>query len=257
MPGVVTRDVLEAAAANDDEAWGYGSRVSKQWRYVSIPAKKVGCSTIKHTLHDLESKPPVEWWETHDGDDEMSMASLGVDEVLLMLNDPGVLKFCFVRNPYDRVFSAWKSKMLSSDDSRYEPVRNAIRDALGYPESLDGAPRPTLAFGDFVRYLAHSGDHRATHDGHWCPQVDAVWWDLITYDVVGRFENFVDDLHAILRRLGAPPEVFERAQIRANASPAIPMSAAYDTELAAIVYDHYRADFDTFGYAEDSWMGCD
>ncbi len=147
--------------------------------------------------------------------------------------------------------------MLSSDDPYYEAVRNDVRDTLGYPAPLDGAPRATLAFGDFVRYIAQSGDHRATHDGHWCRQVDAVWWDLITYDVVGRFENFVDDLHSILRRLDAPSEVFERAQIRANASPAIPMSAAYNSNLAAVVYDHYRADFDTFGYAEESWMRCD
>ena len=43
-----------------------------------------------------------------------------------MINDPAVLKFCMVRNPYDRIFSAWKSKVLRRMDTQYQELRDRM-----------------------------------------------------------------------------------------------------------------------------------
>lgn len=246
-------------ARTDHFTWYYGSRVSPQWNYVAVTTGKVGCSTIKYALHDLEGKPPVEgWWTIHDDDDGMAMQRFGADTVAAMINDPAVLKFCMVRNPYDRIFSAWKSKVLRRMDTQYQELRDRIRDDYGYPVGSDDAPRPTLAFGDFARWIAaHGDDDAVARDGHWCTQADTLWWGLFDYDVVGRFEHFNDDFAAILRRLGAPEAVIARGTEKYNETTSIPLSAAYDGDLAEVVYDFYRADFDAFGYAKDSWQRYD
>ena len=217
---------------------------------------KVGCSTIKYALHDLEGKPPVAgWWTIHDDDDGMSMARFGAVAVADMINDTSVLKFCMVRNPYDRIFSAWKSKILRRMDTQYEDLRNHIRDDYAYPSD---SPRATLAFGDFVRWIAtHGDDHAVVNDGHWNRQVDNLWWGLFDYDIVGRFETFSDDFAVFLRRLGAPDSVIARSTEKFNETTHLPMSAAYDSDLASVVYDFYRADFDAFGYERDSWRRYD
>jgi hypothetical protein len=254
---VITPADLEARAEHPQ--WWYGSRVSQRWNYVAFTSGKVGCSTIKYALHELEGKPPVEgWWTIHDGDDEMSMSRLGFDTIARMINDPAVVKFCMVRNPYDRIFSAWKSKILRRMDTQYQDLRDRIRDDYGYAPGSDESPRATLAFGDFVRWIAsHADDDAVAKDGHWNRQVDNLWWGLFDFDVVGRFENFADDFGAILRRLGAPDAVVARGSEKFNETTPSPLSAAFDSALAGVVYDFYRADFDAFGYAEDSWQRYD
>jgi hypothetical protein len=249
----VTAADLDSRA--DHPTWFYGSRVSPRWGYVNVTPGKCGCSTTKYALHELEGRPPVEgWWTVHDDDDEMSMSRFGSGTVAAMLNDAAVLKWCVVRNPYDRMFSAWKSKILRRVDTQYRGFRDRIRDHFGYPPGDDESARGTVAFGDFVRFVAaHPDDPEVARDGHWEPQTSVLWWDLVDYDVVCRFENFTADLTAVLTRLGAPDAVLQRASERHNETAGVPLSAAYDSDLAAVVYAFYRRDFDAFGYAEDSW----
>lgn len=78
--------------------------------------------------------------------------------------------------------------------------------------------------------------------------------DLINYDFIGRFENFADDFKAILRRLGAPEETVALASERRNATVQVPLTTAYSRELAALVYNMYRDDFEAFDYGRASWM---
>lgn len=254
---MITPADLEARV--DHPQWWYGSRVSVTRNYIAFTTGKVGCSTIKYALHDLEGKPPVEgWWTIHDGDDEMSMSRFGTETVAAMINDPAVLKFCMVRNPYDRIFSAWKSKVLRRMDTQYQELRDRIRDDFHYPTGSDESPRATLAFGDFVRWIAsHGADPDVVNDGHWNRQVDNLWWGLFDFDVVARFENYNEDFTAILRRLDAPDEVIARGTEKFNETTTFPLSAAFDSDLAQVVYDFYSADFDAFGYPKDSWQRYD
>ena len=63
------------------------------------------------------------------------------------------LRFAFVRDPYDRIFSAWKQKIVNSWDTRYAGLRDQIRTANSYPSHTD-RPAPAIAFRDFVRFVA-------------------------------------------------------------------------------------------------------
>jgi hypothetical protein len=101
-----------------------------------------------------------------------------------------------------------------------------------------------------VRYVT---SHRHS-DGHWNTQSHVLACDDISYDVIGHFETFVADFRAILERLDAPPAVLAIAAQVTNPTTELPTAAAYDSELAAVVYDYYREDFERFDYYRDSWL---
>lgn len=141
-----------------------------------------------------------------------------------------------------------KSK-LAWDDPQYRQLRASIRDACGYPV-VDGRRAGRVSFRDAVQCLL---DDPGIFDDHWRLQVDLLVADVIDYHVVGRFERFGQQFHAILRRLHAPPEVAGIARRVFNPTQPMPLAAVYDPQLARRVYDFYAADFETFGYHKDSW----
>ena len=106
-------------------------------------------------------------------------------------------------------------------------------------------------FEAFVRYVAQLPD--LGRDGHWRSQTGSLCLDLIDYGFLGRFENFERDFASVLRGLGAPDEFHDGLNVVVGASARLPAASAYDAVLAQLVHEAYRADFETFGYARDSW----
>ena len=240
--------VKRIRAVESDVSWGYHSRASVKHKYVTVTVPKVACSTIKRTLHVLEGLGPAERLALeHEGGEAMRLSRFSAKEAAAVLSDPTWLRFTFVRNPYDRLLSAWKSKILASYDTYYAPARQHMRDALGYPGEA------VVAFGDFVRFIT-SDDDPISRDGHWERQTVVGLHDLIPYDVIGRFENFGTDFRAVLERIGAPADVLAVASEVTNPTEPLPPAAAYDSQLAALVFAYYREDFERFGYDRDSWF---
>ena len=235
------------------QSWGYHSRVSIEHRYVYMAVPKVACTTVKRTLAELEGLTPIERRNVHQDDRQLRLAQLDATQATTALRSDEWLRFAFVRDPYDRMFSAWKSKLGNTWDTQYLWLRREIRAAFDYPD-VDSDPFPMVAFGDFVRFIVESQEPRVVYDGHWNLQTEVLIHDLIAYDVVGRFETFVEDFTAVLRRLDAPPAVLALAAEVTNATPQLPLAAAYDRDLADVVYHHYERDFETFGYGRDSWL---
>lgn len=242
--------LVERRRSNDEHVtWGYHSRVSVAYRYVCLAIPKIACTTVKTVLRMLDGLPASE--RIHD--EGPRLADFTTDEILTMLTSPDWLRFAFVRNPYARLFSAYKSKIGNTWEREYDWLRHQIRNAFDYPVE-NGVRVGMVSFDDYVRFVAGSDDPRVIRDGHLDPQVEILQPDCIPYDVLGRFESFQRDFDAILDRLGAPPDVRSAAGHVLNPTPHLPLAAAYRRELADIVYHHYEVDFETLGYARDSWL---
>jgi hypothetical protein len=245
---------IEASRAEDTcYTWGYSARVSSRHHYLTVATPKVACTTLKRVLQHWEGEPePGDWGKVHEAGIEMRLARFDTETVMRILTDGVWLRFCFVRNPYDRMFSAWKSKIGNTWDTQYQPLRDRIRIACDYPETRNGL-QPIVSFADFVRFVTESDDPSVIHDGHWERQVNVLLYDLVPYDLIGRFESFREDFVDVLRRLDAPNDVIDLASEVINPTAPVPLAAAYDAELANRVHDYYRADFETFDYDADSW----
>jgi hypothetical protein len=241
---------LDAVRRGGHHSWGYHSRASAAHRYVAMAVPKVACTTIKMALQTWEVCAPVadRWGEVHAGWAGPTLLSYPTGQIVEMLRSPAYLRFSFVRNPYSRLVSAWKSK-LASDNPQYEALRTSIRATCGDP-MVNGTGAGTVAFRDSVEYLLLNPD---AFDDHWSPQLDVLAADAIDYDIIGRFERLGPEFCAILERLGAPSDVIDTGRRQFNATEPTPLTAVYDRRLAKRVYDHYARDFEAFSYGVDSW----
>jgi hypothetical protein len=237
--------------------WATWASPKHKYLYVSIP--KVACTRVKQLLQEFEGYPmPKSLGELHNRPDPSqpyvpSLKDLRVDECKAALYSGEWFRFSFVRNPYSRLFSAYKNKngVQGDPDPVFGDVRDEIRKTLGYPLA-PGKPPAVVNFRDFVHYVCAAPENRL--NGHWVPQTQLLMLNLIKYDFIGRFENFQHDILLVLDRLGASADLKERAQICVNRSIQIHPEAAFDSVTAGWVYEIYQDDFVNFGYDRDSWM---
>lgn len=137
-------------------------------------------------------------------------------------------KFAFVRNPWDRLVSAFHYL----DDGGCNRVDAAFRDAY-------------LAryHGDFAAFVHDLGYFVPAQ--HFRPQ---VYWlcdtsGALLANFVGRYERLVEDFALVAERLSLPS-----ALPRLNPSEHAHYREYYDQRTCAIVANIYRNDIQTFGY---------
>lgn len=255
---------IEAAKARSRYEDGPGLNPPDTWispthRYFCMAIPKCACSKVKLVLQQLEGLPippdplRIHWRDTPGLRFVSSIADFTTPDGVEILTSPAWFRFAFVRNPYARLFSAYKSVVMDLS-SPYIGFREAIRQKAGYP-ALPTAALGQVGFADFVNYIAEQPDD--WRDGHWRSQVGSLHLDRIRYDFIGRVETFAADFTQVLQRFVAPAELLATLTERVNTTAQLPLAVAYSKALADLVYTIYQADFETFGYDRHSWMFVD
>lgn len=176
-----------------------------------------------------------------------SLADYSGEALRRVLTAPGMFRFTFVRNPYHRLVSAYRDKILDL---------NGNQTLTPFRHDLDFSIAGTPTFEQFARRVAASRDEGSGR--HWMSQYRLTLSDLIAFDFIGKVENFGPDFALVLERIGVSPAGMPEVQDlnRTRATPPATDGGAggpYSAELAGLVYDRYRKDFELFGYARDSW----
>ena len=138
-------------------------------------------------------------------------------------------KFTFVRNPWDRLVSA------------YHYLRR------GHPISkIAGIVAESPGFTDFVKTRLR--DPLVAADVHLRPQCSFLLDEAgrLSVDFLGRFETLERDFSTVARRLR-----LDRTLPRRNTSAHPDSQRCYDEESRAIVAEVYRQDIELFGYRFD------
>jgi len=145
-------------------------------------------------------------------------------------------KFAFVRDPYDRLISAWKMFSQGMDNTVWEqPAQHrgislasfmdiVVDDSIGY-----GAKRETV-------------EEKIRH--HTIPQTHP--FNCLSYaDFVGRFESLEDDFAAVCRRLEIPfdglPKMNKSRVGKARNEP-------LDRSIRIRIREFFREDFEQLNY---------
>jgi hypothetical protein len=183
---------LERAKTTPPDEDGPGLRVADSWisplhHYFCLAIPKTACSKIKLVLQQLEGLPiPAEPLRIHYRNTPgiqflLSIADFTTLAGVEILTASDWFRFAFVRNPYARLFSAYKSVVMELD-SPYIGFRAAIRQRAGYP-TLPGAALGRVGFADFVRYIAEQPDDQ--RDGHRRSQVGVMQFHSGMTGIVG------------------------------------------------------------------------
>ena len=167
-------------------------------------------------------------------------------------------KFTFVREPFERILSAYKDKFVYPRFPRpmlqlhgraiLRTVRpNATQSAL---DKLDD-----ITFREFIEYLVTKGSDKSTPvmDWHWDNYVNICGMCAVNYDFIGHYETFDQDLADFKEAAGLSTQQAKIFNARANnkSSTATSMLNHYSkipTKWIDILGRLYRANFEMFGY---------
>jgi hypothetical protein len=220
----------------------YAINISLKNRYVYIETPKVGCSTIKDTLQRMELDYP----DLRRSDFEMihdrrfspllqPAQTWGLDR---LLNNEAFFVFCFVRNPYTRLLSAYLDKIVKG-----LPPKSNILVAMG---DQPGNLNRTISFEEFVDAVC--GQTFDEMQYHWKPQYDQTLQEHIKYDFIGRMETFEEDCSHVLSRIRRDYTKYYRAERRHATNAVNQVEIYYTDRLRQKVFEKYKMDFEHFDY---------
>jgi hypothetical protein len=182
-------------------------------------ARRADCYTLCGPLYaNRDNYHPAHRWEIEDWDERW--------------------KFTIIRNPFDRLVSAW---------------RFACRPIA----ALKGQPKFDGSFEEFVRIAfdptlpAHvhgfTPDMRMYIKTHTAPLVSEGYY-LPLMDFIGRYENYQQDVEYIMRELGHPnpSRIIHTHKMRDRETPHY--STYYDSMTRELAERHYWADCEVYGY---------
>jgi Sulfotransferase family len=233
----------------------YCSFVSVSRRYMYFEVPKAACTKMKEVLRSLEGASPLKLLSGGLRETRREMFVHARENVPLpslvdldnktqreVLESPHFLRFTFVRNPYTRLLSAWKSKILLC-----EPAHQYVYyDIKGH---LPGLPTKSLiTFDEFVEYVA-SRCNLQTCDPHWRRQTDHIFFPALNFSHLGKIEQMSLHLRRFEQHLGLSHPILDATSNASGSTGPI----GYNASLAHKVYSLYEKDFVTLGYERHPW----
>ncbi|XP_035537085.1 carbohydrate sulfotransferase 11 [Morone saxatilis] len=173
------------------------------------------------------------------------------------------LKFLFVREPFERLVSAYRNKFTLKYNSSFHKRfgtriirryrKNATQDAL-----LNGAD---VKFKEFAEYLVDPATQR---DGplneHWQTVYQLCHPCHIHYDLVGKYETLEEDANYVLRLVGVGDSLRFPSYAKSTRTTDA-MTAQFfsniSTQQQFQLYQLYKLDFLMFNYSTPSYLRLD
>lgn len=156
-------------------------------------------------------------------------------------------KFCFVRNPWDRLVSCYSDKIKkdnSFNDRHF--VNGVFRKFLEYNDNLfkDDKFKAGMSFEEFVNCIIDIPD--ADADGHFISQhmfiTDVNGKQLV--DFIGKLESLDNDFAYVREKLGIHDITFPH-RLKSNRES---YKVYYTKQLRDMVGQRYSKDIEMFGY---------
>lgn len=167
--------------------------------------------------------------------------------------------YCFVRNPYARLKSAWIDKLAYGHEKGYPRSfrgwrLDRIRQFATARHLPGGEENSSIPFTTFVDYVESEPTGKRNH--HWDEQYTVLMMDRIPYTRAFKIETeFVEGMKHILRRVGLDdPRVTGELDTPRNPSQK-GGELVFTQGLADRVLRILARDFETLEYPTDSWKG--
>jgi Sulfotransferase family len=226
----------------------YGSYVDEQRRIFYVETPKAACSSIKHLLRSLVTKEDIKFNPTHSETSIIMhihdrpqiplppLTAFSEDRFREIVTGVQWFRFCVIRHPYDRFFSAWRDKIFLCEPS-YEAYAPADNERF-------------VRFSDFAARVVAEEDP-FTCDPHWRSQTALLLPDDIPYKRIYNLDDLdhlAADLQEHLQTVGVSDQVAPLSRINQGCS--ISAEGFLTREVLTSLRQFYRSDFERFGFDE-------
>ena len=152
-------------------------------------------------------------------------------------------KFVFVREPLQRLLSAYKNKFLQIP--RYtKDLRKEIVKALR-PQDLKPKGKNVVKFKEFIQYFSSD----MSRNQHWRQYEKLCHPCVIDYDFIGHLETLKEDAALFLQMAGIDGRVtFPQIHKSTGPSEVLKYYSTVPLEYINRLGEQYRNDFEMFGY---------
>ncbi|XP_017132290.1 carbohydrate sulfotransferase 11 [Drosophila elegans] len=156
---------------------------------------------------------------------------------------PSALSFLFVRDPFERILSAYRNKLEGNKNTFYKALGTKI--VHRYRKRNLGGPWPRCGptFEEFVRFLIAEQAAGKRFDEHWAPVYSFCTPCSVNFTIIGKTETFQRDSEFIIRQAGLESLLLGLGQLPQRKQRKIGNQARSGVKSEALV-ERYFADLD-------------
>ncbi|XP_042327146.1 carbohydrate sulfotransferase 14-like [Sceloporus undulatus] len=176
--------------------------VSDKHRFLYCYVPKVACSNWKRVLkvlggalESVEAKLKMDHKR-----DLVFLGDMKPQEIRYRLKH--YFKFLFVRDPMERLLSAYRNKF--GEIKEYQ-LKYGLEIVRRYRKSPGGSTGDDVTFPEFLRFLLDEDVERMNE--HWMPIYNLCQPCAVRYDFIGSYERLQEDANFVLERVQAPSSV--------------------------------------------------
>jgi len=167
--------------------------------------------------------------------------------------------FLFVRNPFDRLLSAYRNKFLQPDNDSFRRAYGEGIYKIARPSNSSWTINDTfdITFDEFVTYVINIYDRNFYMNEHWQGMSLLCQPCSIKYDFIGKMDTLIEDSNIVLDDLDVNKAIRFKTDNEYKVSIKDIAKEFYSTvsnEKIAKIYEVYRDDFEAFDYDVPSYI---
>jgi hypothetical protein len=180
--------------------------VNDEYKFIFCMMPKLACTNWKRVflaLNDIPNKNYImnELYSRHvhgmHGQHAKTLNKYSQPEIQERLQT--YKKIIFVRDPFERILSAFKDKMFRNDSSVFRDIAKKIIQL----KRRDGTPKTgNVKFLEFVQYLTDPDTFQSSYDQHWAKYIHLSQPCILRYDFIGKFETMDADVDLAFKYMG-------------------------------------------------------
>lgn len=215
----------------------YMLAVDDELKLIYCVVPKVGTTTWKRVIaKSREIKPGVNRWIMW-----KRLSNYTEEERNQRLKT--YFKFVFVREPLQRLLSAYKNKFLQIP-SYTKDLRKEIVQSLR-PQDLKPEGKNFVKFKEFIQYFSNN----MSRNQHWRQYEKLCHPCVIDYDLIGHLETLKEDAALFLKMAGIDSRVtFPPIHKSTGPSEVLKYYSRVPPKYISRLGEQYRDDFEMFGY---------